>query len=71
MRKALIIMITTVVAIILSFITIPLVNDLIADSFTTDLLKLPLPMKTERIGAVSLAGKLTGTEIVCNFSVPS
>lgn len=47
-------------ALLLVACTIPLVNDSIANSVKSDLIKLPMPYDSELIDSVSSAGKLTG-----------
>lgn len=61
MKKVFLITIAIIgIAMFLMVVSIPFVDNYIAYSIKRDLIKLPLPDRTERADAVSMAGKLTG-----------
>ncbi|HEY4431600.1 MAG TPA: hypothetical protein VGN87_11220 [Paenibacillus sp.] len=55
-----IVLLTTVVALVLTVISTPFINNHIANSIIKDLVKVSLPDKTEWIDDISSAGKLIG-----------
>ncbi len=60
MKKFKIIIIGIVVLLVLTIISIPLINNFKAYKVKNELLNIPLPEKTEIVESISKAGKLSG-----------